>query len=101
MGVTAALKIRRISTNVERILAIELMAAAQGIDFRKAVHGQDAKLGRGTQAAYTLIRQQVPFIEADTVMYPYMEAVRKLVAEGEIARQANAAVETKNPLNGF
>lgn len=89
MGVTAALKIRRISTNVERILAIELMAAAQGIDFRKQVHGQDAKLGRGTQVAYALIRQHVPFIAEDTVMYPYMEAVRKLVAAGEVATKVN------------
>lgn len=93
MGVTAALKIRRISTNVERILAIELMAAAQGIDFRKEVHGQNAKLGRGTQVAYTLLRQHVPFIEEDTVMYPYMEAVRKLVAHGTIATSVNAALQ--------
>ncbi len=89
MGVTAALKIRRISTNVERILAIELMAAAQGIDFRKKIHGANAKLGRGTQPAYELIRQHVPFIAEDTVMYPYMEAVRGLVARGDIVTTVN------------
>jgi histidine ammonia-lyase len=79
MGCTAALKARRILTNVERILAIELMAAAQGIDFRKEVTEPGARLGRGTQPVYDLIRQHVPFIEEDTVMYPYMEAVRQLV----------------------
>jgi histidine ammonia-lyase len=79
MGCTAALKARRILTNVERILAIELMAGAQGIDFRKEVTEPGARLGRGTQPVYDLIRQHVPFIEEDTVMYPYMEAVRQLV----------------------
>jgi histidine ammonia-lyase len=59
MGVTAALKARRINTNVERILAIELMAAAQGIDFRREVM-PDAVHGAGTGPAYALIRQHVP-----------------------------------------
>ncbi len=40
----------------------------------------DARLGRGTQIAYDLIRSRVPFVEADTVLYPYMNAVRELVA---------------------
>jgi histidine ammonia-lyase len=95
MGVTAALKARNIAENVERILAIELMAAAQGIDFRKKVIGQQARLGRGTGAAYTLIRQHVPFIDEDTVLYPYMEAVRRLIIDGElvaaVSAQLNAA----------
>lgn len=95
MGVTAALKARSIAENVERILAIELMAAAQGIDFRKKVIGQQARLGRGTGAAYALIRQHVPFIDEDTVLYPYMEAVRRLIINGElvaaVSAQLNAA----------
>ncbi|MBC8170789.1 MAG: histidine ammonia-lyase [Anaerolineae bacterium] len=84
MGCTAALKMRRVAKNVERILAIELMSAAQGIDFRREIHGAAAPLGQGTQPVYDLIRQHVPFIEADTVMYKYMEAVRQLVASGQI-----------------
>lgn len=84
MGCTAAIKMRRVAKNVERILAIELMSAAQGIDFRREVHGADARLGRGTQPVYDLIRQSVPFIEADTVMYKYMETVRQLVAGGQV-----------------
>jgi histidine ammonia-lyase len=92
MGVTAALKMRRVAKNVERILAIELMAAAQGIDFRREVMGADTQHGRGTAAAYTLIREQVPFIETDTVMYPYMEHVRKLVASGQLVDRVNAAL---------
>lgn len=93
MGVTAALKARRILDNVERILAIELLSAAQGVDFRKQEIGADKSLGQGTRAAYALIRQQVPFIEQDTVMYPHIEAVRRMVAAGEIARVVNQAME--------
>lgn len=92
MGCTAALKARRINNNVERILAIELMSAAQGIDFRKEILGADKRLGRGTQPVYDLIRQHVPFIREDVVMYPYIEAVRQLVKRGEIVQCANAQI---------
>lgn len=84
MGCTAAIKARRILNNVERILSIELMAAAQGIDFRKEVYPPGARLGRGTQPVYDLIRQHVPFIEEDTVMYRYMDAVYRLVKQRQI-----------------
>lgn len=83
MGVTAALKARRIHTNVERILAIELMAAAQGIDFRRKRTGEST-LGRGTQPVYDLIRQHVPFIEQDRVLYKYMQRVLELVQSAQI-----------------
>jgi histidine ammonia-lyase len=84
MGATAAVKLRSVLDNVERILAIELMSAAQGVDFRKQVIGTEKQLGAGTRGAYALIRQYVPFIEADTVMYEYMETIRQLVAEGRV-----------------
>ncbi|HVU14942.1 MAG TPA: histidine ammonia-lyase [Phototrophicaceae bacterium] len=85
MGVTAALKLRQVATNVEQILAIELMAAAQGIDFRRQRVGTEKTLGHGTAPVYDLIRQHVPFIEQDTVLYRYLEQMRQLVASGQIA----------------
>jgi histidine ammonia-lyase len=92
MGCTAAIKARSILDNVERILAIELMAAAQGIDFRKQDLGRYAVLGRGTRAAYTLLRRNVPFVERDAVLYRYLEAVRQLVADGELLATVDAAM---------
>jgi histidine ammonia-lyase len=80
MGVTAGLKLRHIADNLERILAIELMAAAQGVDFRRATLGPDTRLGAGTAPLYDAIRARVPFIAQDTVMYPHIEQVRQLVA---------------------
>jgi histidine ammonia-lyase len=82
-GPIAARQARRIIGNVETILAIELLAAAQGVDFRQAAM-PGAQLGRGTQIAYDLIRSRVPFVEVDTVLYPYINAVRDLVAGGEL-----------------
>ncbi|MCB0256013.1 MAG: histidine ammonia-lyase, partial [Anaerolineae bacterium] len=86
MGATAALKARQILDNVEHILAIELLAAAQGIDFRRRALGKDARLGAGTTPAYDLIRQHAPFIEEDTLLYPYIDAVHALVTSGELVR---------------
>jgi histidine ammonia-lyase len=93
MGCTAALQARQIINNVEYILAIELMAAAQGIDFRRQVLGSTAQLGRGTQPAYELIRKHVPFLEKDAIMYPYIEAVRTLVATGQLVKVVNTQVQ--------
>ncbi len=93
MGVTAALQTRQIISNVERILAIELMAAAQGIDFRREKLGAQASLGRGTQPAYELIRTCVPFLEKDAIMYPYLEAVYQLVVTGQLVVAVNRHVQ--------
>lgn len=93
MGATAARHARKIAANVERILALELMAAAQGIDFRREILGPSARLGRGTEAAYALIRQRVPFLERDEVMYPHIESVSALVASGALARAVGQVLD--------
>jgi len=84
MGCTAARKAREVLENTESILAIELFAAAQGIDFRREMIGGNPRLGKGTAVAYQLIRQRVPFLEQDAIMYPYIEAMRELVRSGEL-----------------
>jgi histidine ammonia-lyase len=80
MGATAAIKLRQVSENLEQILALELFSAAQGIDFRKKVLGADKKLGEGTRNIYQAIRAEVPFIEADTVMYPYFAVIKEKIS---------------------
>jgi histidine ammonia-lyase len=85
MGCTAGLKLRQVSANVEYILAIELMAAAQGIDFRRRVLGPNTRLGKGTQPVYECIRKHVPFIEEDTVLSEYLAEVHQLVKDGVLA----------------
>lgn len=92
MGATAARQTAQILDHVETIVAIELLCAAQGVDFRRRQpQHRGARLGRGTRVAYELTREQVPFLEEDTVLAPHMEAVRRLVADGTI----KSAVEQK------
>jgi histidine ammonia-lyase len=92
MGCTAARQACQILNNVERILALELLSAAQGIDFRRESLDLAARLGQGTQVAYDLVREHVPFLENDAIMYPYIEAVRRLVAEGTLADSVTQAL---------
>ena len=92
MGCTAALKLRQIVNNVEQILALELLAAAQGIDLRRKALGSGARLGRGTRPAYQLIRSRVPFVEEDTILYPYIKAVRDMIAAGKLVEVVNKEV---------
>lgn len=81
MGVTAALKLRDVAENLLQILALELFCAAQGVDFRRKVIGTEKRLGAKTQPVYEKIRERVPFIEEDTLMYPHIETVKSLVKE--------------------
>ena len=92
MGGTAVRHARDVMHNVETVVALELLAAAQAIDFRRRQLGGKPRLGRGTAPVYELIRQHVPFIAQDTAMYPHMEAVRRLVAEGHIVQAAEQAL---------
>lgn len=81
MGVTAALKLRQVSANLETILGLELFCAAQAIDFRRQRMNGDRKLGKGTAGIYELIRRTVPFIENDRFMKAHMNQVAKVVGE--------------------
>jgi histidine ammonia-lyase len=89
MGVTSALKLRDVVSNLEQIIALELFCAAQGVDFRKKKIGADKKLGQGTRKIYEKIRSVVPFIESDTAMKPLMDAVHKIVREWEYEGMQN------------
>ena len=85
MGTTAARKARMILSNSERVVGIELFAAAQAVDFRGA-----EKLAPATRAAYDLIRSRVPFIEPDIVMHDEMVKLEQLVSSRALLDAAEA-----------
>jgi len=87
MGPVAARKAAEILRNVEHIVAIELLCAAQGIDFR-GPH----RLGRGTKAAYSTIRKKVPTLRKDRVMHEDIEAVVSLIQIQELVGAVKEAV---------
>ncbi len=74
MGLTAALKLRQIAENFKTTLALELLCAAQGIDFRRRKIGGEKRLGKGTAPVYDEMRKRIPFIEKDEYMKPHIDA---------------------------
>ncbi len=78
MGSIAARHAWDILHNVEYVLAIEMLTAAQGMDFHPF------KPGRGTGIAHQIIRKHVLHMEKDRPLYRDIESVRELVVSGEI-----------------
>ena len=83
MGATAALKLRQIADNLSNILAIELLCAAQGIDFRRRRGFENSRLGAQTAPVYESIRNVVPFVERDAYLKDHMDSVRLIVDQFE------------------
>ena len=90
MGATAVRHTSKVLEHVEMIVAIEMLAACQGIDLRQ--QDGERKMGAGTQVAYDLIRERVPFLEGDTVLATHMNSVCDLVASGTIKRAVEDAL---------
>lgn len=68
MGSNSATKLLRVADNAERVLAIELFNAAQALDFRRPLKSSPA-----VEEYHAAYRREVPFIQNDTVMYPFIE----------------------------
>ena len=88
MGTIAARKGRDIIENVQRVLATEIMAACQAIDFREGF-----TLGAGTKEAYTIVREHVEFMEKDIVIYPELDKITNLIVSGAIVERVEQKVE--------
>lgn len=91
MGTIAARKSREIVKNVRRVLATELLAACQGIDFRNGL-----KLGKGTQKAYDVIRESAAFIEKDTIMYKEIDKCEELIKNRKLIDSVESVVKLKD-----
>ncbi len=74
MGMTSALKFAQVVKNVEMIIAIELMCAAQGLEFLKPLSP-----GPRLAEAYSRVRKIVPSLERDTPLSGYIESLVPVV----------------------
>lgn len=83
MAMGAALKARRVAANVRNVIAIELMCAAQGIDFRAPL-----RPGRGVAAAHAAVRARVAPLAGDRVLSPDIAAAAALIASGDLVAAA-------------
>lgn len=91
MGATAARKARAILTNVRRVLAIELLCATQGLDYRiynNTEYGahceHDLKPGPGVLAAHKLVREHIPHLDQDRELHIDIAIAEGLIASGEL-----------------
>jgi histidine ammonia-lyase len=92
MGSIAALHARDVLANVERILSIELLVAAQALDERVGLTGADP--GLGVMDAHARVRARVDHLGADREPGPDFEAALELVRTGalaDLARSGSAA----------
>ena len=87
MGMTTALKTRQILDNAQAVLAIELMAGTQALDFRKPL-----KPSPGVQAAADVVRRHVTHLEEDRPLYNDINALKGVVESGEILEAVEKAV---------
>jgi histidine ammonia-lyase len=88
MGTIAARQAADIVRNARHVAAIELLCAAQALDFRAPLRG-----GRGVEAARRAVRSAVPFMDRDRVLYPDLEAAERVV-DGMLLEEAERAVGT-------
>lgn len=86
MGMNTAIKNSQILDNAYGILGIELMTAAQALDFR------DFKFGKGVKKAKEVIRKYVDFLDVDRPLYPDHTRMKELVKSCEILQEVEKIV---------
>ena len=86
MGSISALHAWEILRNVESVIAIEILSAAQGIDFH------DEQPGKGTKEAHAVIRKHLSHVDDDRVMYKDIETVKELLVSGAIVKAVEKVV---------
>lgn len=76
MGANAATKLLRVVENTERVLAIELMNAAQALHFRRPLRSSEP-----IERLVAEYRKVVPFIDTDEVMFPHIARTIEFLRE--------------------
>jgi histidine ammonia-lyase len=78
MGMTSALKLRQTVENAENVLAIELLAAAEGLDFRAPLRSS-----KPIERARELIRAMAPRVTQDRSLSPDIERMAEAIRAGQ------------------
>lgn len=91
MGSISARKLNRIIDNLENILAVELVCAAQAFDFRRPL--QSSKI---LEACHALVRQNIDHTNEDRVFADDLAAARQLIRSKEIVRVSQEAAQKEN-----
>ena len=99
MGPIAGRKARMILNNSRRVLSIEMLCAAQGLDFRMPAHdghqsGREGTLrpGPGVDAAYKLVRKHIQHLDQDRQLSQDIAAAEALILSGALVEAVEEAV---------
>ncbi len=87
MGVTAARHADRVVANTAKVLGIEVLCAAQGLDL-----GEKLRPGAGVDAAYRALRKKVPMLAQDRFLAPDLATAEHLVENGDLVAAAEKKV---------
>jgi histidine ammonia-lyase len=90
MAPVAARKCRQVVTNATRVLACELLCAAQGLEFHLPL-----RPGRGALAAHRHVREHVRPLGRDRTLHRDLEAVERLIRSGSLL---NTVIRECGPL---
>ncbi len=88
MGSIAARKCFQILKNVQAVLAIEILTACQGLEFRKPM-----KYGKGTEAVYKVVRKSVLPLLTDRIIYKDIENVKLLLIENILLNEVTKKIK--------
>ncbi len=87
MGSIAAQKLWQVLKNTQAVVAVELLVAAQGLEFHRPL-----KSSRGLEAAHRLVRKHIKPLEVDRVLDEDIQKAVSLVESGDLLRAVETAV---------
>jgi histidine ammonia-lyase len=87
MGSISALKLLSVLRNVERVLAVEFLTAAQALDFRAPL-----RPGHGVWLAHRFLRDQIGHADRDYEVRNDLDACAGILRRGELASQVEAEI---------
>ncbi|MDN5217222.1 histidine ammonia-lyase [Fulvivirgaceae bacterium BMA12] len=92
MGSIGGRKALKVIGNLEKILAIELLAACQALDFRRPLKSTPV-----IEAVHSLVRADIPYAERDRVFADDIQVAHQLIQSGAIIKAALKAEDNKAP----
>lgn len=92
MGPIAARFASTVAANTAKVLGIEIMCAAQGLDLQGHVTGEKLKPGAGVRAAYKALRKTVAALEGDRFLAPDLAAAEAVIVDGSLVGAVHKAI---------
>ena len=90
MGMAAARKLRRSAELLEKVIAVELLCAAQAVEFHRPM-----RAGAGVEAVVSAVRSRVEPLNEDRALGADIDAVAGLVRRGAFSRIADALYDAR------